>query len=201
MMPTKEAAAICGMPISISCGIRCVPISPLAVPPHTKKAAAQQPKSRVVTTSRAVMVAFLADIPRSDAAPPIAVGFRCRHRRAPNRLPHGSSRMKRKDQRQQNHRDDNQRHGADAPAGVSDHPHEERQKNHLPGGAGAAENAQSQTAPGDKPAIAHRRGQDRSDTAGAKADDDSPDQKKLPELSHDHRAANAGDQEQTGCPA
>ena len=75
MMPSKEAAAICGMPISISCGIRCVPISPLAVPPHTKKLPASNQKVGWLTTSLAVMVAFLADIPRSDAAPPFAAAF------------------------------------------------------------------------------------------------------------------------------
>ena len=70
MMPTKEAAAICGMPISISCGIKCVPIKPLAVPPQTKKVLHSSQKVGLVTTSRAVIVAFFEDMPRSEAAPP-----------------------------------------------------------------------------------------------------------------------------------
>src|SRR3982751_6646657 len=37
MIPTAAAAMTCGIPRSMACGIRCVPINPLAVTPQIKK--------------------------------------------------------------------------------------------------------------------------------------------------------------------
>ena len=53
----------------------------------------------------------------------------------------------------------------------------------------------AKSAPGDEPAVADCGGQHRTDTAGAETDNDTPDQKELPELVHHHRAADTGDQQ------
>ena len=71
----SSVAVICGMPISISCGMRWVPIKPLAVPPQTKKLPQSNQNVGLLITSRAVIVAFFADIPRSEAVPPAAAAF------------------------------------------------------------------------------------------------------------------------------
>ena len=59
-----------GNAISISCGMRCVPIKPLAVPPQTKKLPQSNQEVGLPTTSRAVIVAFFADMPRNEAVLP-----------------------------------------------------------------------------------------------------------------------------------
>ena len=102
--------------------------------------------------------------------------------------------MKRYSQRQQEDRENDQNHRTDAPSGVGDHPHEERQKYQLTRRTGAAENSQRQPAPRDKPAISHRGGQHRAHAASAQTYDDAPNQKKLPELGHGNRAADPSDQ-------
>ena len=51
MMPTAVAAVSCGMPRSIACGIRCVPIRPLAVTPQMKKQPLKIQKVEVAKTS------------------------------------------------------------------------------------------------------------------------------------------------------
>src|SRR5690242_14054821 len=56
-------------------------------------------------------------------------------------------------QRQQNQRDDNKGHRTHAPAGVSNHRHEERQENNLSRRTGAAQNTQSEPAPRYEPAV------------------------------------------------
>src|SRR6266480_2739340 len=51
MMPTAAAAVTCGIPLSIACGIRCVPMRPLAVTPQTKKQPLKSQKVEVRKTS------------------------------------------------------------------------------------------------------------------------------------------------------
>jgi len=100
-----------------------------------------------------------------------------------------------KQQRQQQNRKNNQSRRTDAPAGSGDHPHKEWQEDQLPGRTRAAENAESQAAASDKPTVADRGCQHRTDTAGAEADDDAPDQEELPELIHHHRTTDTGHQQ------
>jgi len=51
MIPTAAAAVSCGIPLSIACGIRWVPISPLAVTPQIKKQPLRIQKVEVLNTS------------------------------------------------------------------------------------------------------------------------------------------------------
>src|SRR5688572_32667456 len=51
MMPSAAAAVTWGMPLSIACGIRCVPMRPLEVTPQTKKQALRSQKLDVRKTS------------------------------------------------------------------------------------------------------------------------------------------------------
>ena len=79
--------------------------------------------------------------------------------------------------------------------GGGDHPHEERQKDQLPSRAGAAENTESESAPGDEPAVTDRRRQSGPHSCGAQTRNHILDQKELPELVHYHRPANTGGQQ------
>src|SRR5713226_3583867 len=74
--PTRVAAVTCGIPWSISCGIKCVPISPLAVPPQIKKLPASSQKVDDLKTSESGIELAPFETPRKEAsdAPEAATG-------------------------------------------------------------------------------------------------------------------------------